>query len=96
MRHADTSGRHLSAPYVGYVPGGIRVSYVESLPRRSVQAPYEGLVEQSGLRLMGCLAVAVCRYSWGYTRGVPILGGTYRFVILPRDGGYGEGLRLLL
>ena len=50
MRHADTYGRHLVVPYVGYVPGGIHGSMVESLSRRSVPAPYERPVERYDLR----------------------------------------------
>src|SRR5215510_372413 len=55
MRHADTCGLHRVMPYVGYVPGGIHVSMVESPPRRSVPRPYEGPVGLSGLQVRGSL-----------------------------------------
>src|SRR5689334_14880963 len=84
MRRADTYGLHLVMLYVGYVPAGTRVSMVESLPRRSVLAPYEGPVEPNDLRLSGYLKVAACRCSLGCTRGVPILACTFLRVVFLR------------
>src|SRR5712691_9251398 len=86
MRHADTYGRHLGEPYVGYVPGEIHVSTVKSLSRRSVPALYEWPVELSGLRLLGYRGVAACHCSFEYTRGVPIWVGTVHRVLSLRDG----------
>src|SRR2546425_12985524 len=95
MRHADTYGLHRVVPCVGYVSGEIHVSCAKSLSRRWVRGPYEGPVVLSYLRLKGCLMVAACRSSLGYTCGRPLWGGMCRDVILPRVGGYGAGLRLL-
>src|SRR5262245_4897846 len=72
MRRADTCGLHLVAPYVGCVPGGIRVSLVENPPRRWAPGPYEGPVGRSYLQVREYLTVAAYRYSLGYTCGVPL------------------------
>src|SRR5262245_30185898 len=95
MRHVGTYGLHRVAPCVDYVPGGIHVSKVGSLPQRSVPEPYGGPVSQSGLRAMGYLVGAAYRYSLGYTSGVPLLGGRCPLVIARRVGGYGVGPRLV-
>src|SRR5439155_17687659 len=50
MRHVGTYGLHRVALYVGCVPGGIHGNTVESLPRRWVPRPYEGLVVPGDLR----------------------------------------------
>src|SRR5262249_30101363 len=92
MRHAGTSGPHRVAPYVGYAPGGIRVSMVESPLQKSVLGPYEGPVALSDLRVKGCLKVAAYRCSLGYTCAVPLLAGRCLAVIVRRVGGYGAGL----
>src|SRR5262249_42343709 len=96
MRHADTYAPHLSAPYVGYVPDETHVSRGESLPRRSVQAPYAGLVARAGLQWSGYQAVAACHCSWGYRHGVLVAACIRVYVILQRDGEYGPGRCLLL
>src|SRR6516164_7286167 len=96
MRHADTCGLHLVVPYVGYVPGEIHVSMVESPPQRSAPEPYEGPVVQSGLRVREFLRVAAYRYSLGYTCAVPLGAGRRFAVVSQRVGGYGGGLCLRL
>src|SRR5216683_2653932 len=86
MRHVDIYGRHPVVPYAGCVPVGIHGSMVESLPQRSVPAPYERSVALSGLRLLGYQVVAACHCSLGYTRGVPILVCTVLRVVSWRVG----------
>jgi hypothetical protein len=95
MRHAETDGRHLGAPYVGSVPDGIHVHTGERLARRSVQAPDERPVAPCDRPSLGYRVVAACQGSWGETRGVPMVVWTDRRGVSSSVGGDECGLWLL-